>query len=197
MTTEKRNYELRFDSAPKEGSRTVEGYALLFDSESKDLGGFKEIIAPGSLDGVLSRSDVLCLLDHDRHRGVLARANKGSGSLTLTVDEKGLKYRFDAPNTMLGDELLEGIKRGDISSSSFCFTVEDDEWLRMENGSYKRIIRKFDHLYDVSPVYQEAYEGTSVSLSERSQRKFEELKKEGNEDLNPYYDNLKKSLEIS
>ena len=69
------------------------------------------------------------------------------------MDDTGLKYRFDAPNTALGDELLEGIMRGDISTSSFAFTIESDNWTKKEDGSYLRTITKFKELYDVSPVY--------------------------------------------
>ena len=68
------------------------------------------------------------------------------------------------PNTPLGDELIESLKRGDISESSFAFTVEDDNWERKEDGSYVRTILKFERLYDVSPVYYPAYEDTSVAL---------------------------------
>lgn len=109
-------------------SRKVEGYAVVFQSESNDLGGFKEVIDSRALDGIIEKSDVLCLLNHNEDKGVLARSNKGTGSLTLEVDEKGLKYSFEAPNTALGDEVLEGIRRGDISASSFAFTVESDQW---------------------------------------------------------------------
>lgn len=47
---------------------------------------------------------------------------------------------FEAPNTALGDELLEGLKRGDITSSSFAFTVGKDNWEKREDGSYLRTI---------------------------------------------------------
>jgi HK97 family phage prohead protease len=106
----------------------VEGYALVFNSESNDLGGFKEIIDSRALEGVIDNSDVLCLLNHNEDKGVLARCNKGNGSLRLTVDERGLKYTFEGPKTALGDELLEGLRRGDITTSSFAFTVSSDSW---------------------------------------------------------------------
>lgn len=56
-------------------SRNVSGYAIVFNSESKDLGGFNEVILPSALEGVLERSDVLCLLNHNEDKGVLARCN--------------------------------------------------------------------------------------------------------------------------
>jgi phage head maturation protease len=58
-----------------EDNRAVSGYALIFNSESRDLGGFTETIEPSALEGVLERSDVLCLLNHNEDKGVLARWN--------------------------------------------------------------------------------------------------------------------------
>lgn len=158
---ERRSFDIEFREAD---SRKVEGYASVFNSRSKDLGGFTEIIAPSAFEGVIERSDVLALLNHDQDRGVLARSRKGSGSLSLKVDERGLLYSFEAPNTALGNELIEGLKRGDISTSSFAFTVSGEQWTKNEDGSYTRTITQIDKLFDVSPVYNEAYEDTSVAL---------------------------------
>lgn len=176
------NYEVR--NTPE--SRIVEGYALVFNKESRDLGGFTEIIDPSSLDGVIDRSDILCLLNHNEEKGLLARSKFGKGSLSLSVDETGLKYRFEAPNTALGNELLEGLKRGDITTSSFAFTIENDKWEKRDNGTYLRRITKFKELFDVSPVYKEAYPDTSVAC-----RKMKEL---DNEDLKEYYKTLREGL---
>src|SRR5512140_680831 len=85
-------------------SRTIEGYAIVFNKRSKDLGGFTEVILPEAVNGVLERSDVLALLNHDESRGVLARSTNGEGTLELTTDNFGVKYRFEAPDTVLGDE---------------------------------------------------------------------------------------------
>ena len=75
-------------------SRTVEGYALVFGKQSRDLGGFTEVIEPTALEGILEKSDILCLLNHNEDRGILARSKYGTGSLELTIDDTGLKYRF-------------------------------------------------------------------------------------------------------
>ena len=186
MNLERRSFDIEFREAE---SRKVEGYASVFNSRSKDLGGFTEVIDPAAFNGVIERSDVLALLNHDQDRGVLARSRKGVGSLTLTVDERGLHYSFDAPNTALGNELVEGLKRGDISTSSFAFTVAGEKWTKEEDGSYLRTITQIDKLYDVSPVYNEAYEDTSVALrsleaaraEEQEEVEDEEPKDENNE----------------
>lgn len=172
-------------------SRTVSGYAIVFNSDSNDLGGFIERIDPNSLDGVVEKSDVLCLLNHNEDRGVLARSNKGEGSLTLEIDEIGLKYTFEAPNTALGDELLEGIRRGDISTSSFAFTVGKDSWSKMENGTYLRTINSINELFDVSPVYRAAYDATSVKADNRG---LDAIKQQEKEELANYYKELRNKL---
>ncbi len=141
--------------------RRVEGYALLFNTPSDGL-NFEEIILPGALDGVIERSNVFALLNHDASRGILARSKYGKGKLTLEIDSRGLRYSFEAPNTHLGDELLEYLKRGDISESSFAFTVKEDIWEKVGTKT-RRTIKKFDELFDVSPVYDAAYSKTTVS----------------------------------
>ena len=154
------NIELREEAE----SRHIEGYGSVFNERSVDLGGFQEIIAPGAFDGVIERSDVKCYLDHNPEKGILARSRNGKGSLSLELDERGLKYSFDAPHTNLGDEVVEGLKRGDYSQSSFAFTVESETWSKEEDGTYLRTINKIGGLYDVSIVANPAYEGTSVAL---------------------------------
>ena len=155
MRNEKEIRGISYRATVDEESRHVEGYALLFNTDSRPMwgGDLIERIAPTALDGVLERSDVLCLMNHDESRGVLARWREGDGSLSLTVDEKGLRYAFEAPKTALGDELIEALKRGDIAESSFAFTVEKDNWERNEDGTYMRTIVQIRQLYDVSPVY--------------------------------------------
>ena len=146
-------------------SRNITGYAVVFESISEDL-GFRERIMKGAItDETIKKSDVFCLLNHDSTK-VLARSKYGEGSLKLELDERGLKYSFTAPNTDLGEELLEHLQRGEIDSSSFAFTVSLDEgsekWYTVEGVQY-RDIYKIDELYDVSPVYQPAYQETTVS----------------------------------
>lgn len=187
---EQRNYNTEV-RAMSDDSRKVEGYALLFNVESNDLGGFTEIIDSQALDGVLEQSDVFALLNHDRNRGILARCKGLTGTLTLTVDSKGLKYEFDAPNTALGDELLEMLRRGDISESSFAFTIADggDEWTKGVGDTYLRRIKKMHRIYDVSPVYTPAYSGTKVDC-----KRFHEIQTIDNEELKEYYAQIRSKM---
>lgn len=173
-----RNYSTSLKS---DDGRFVEGYGSVFNSRSHDLGGFHEIISPGAFDGVIEKSNVKCYLDHDSSRGILARCKNGQGSLKLEIDERGLKYSFEAPHTVLGDEVVEGLKRGDYDESSFAFTVESESWTKEEDGTYLRTINKIKRLYDVSIVADGAYGDTTVAL--RSLDEFKEKEKEKPEEI--------------
>ena len=97
--------------------------------------------------------------------------------MKLIVDDRGLKYEFDAAETQLGNDLLEYLKRGEINTSSFAFALdyndpEAETWER-KNGANYRTIHKIAYLHDVSPVWNAAYSETSVS--QRSLEKCKEL----------------------
>ena len=187
---ERRMFEENISVQPD--SRLVEGYAVVFNSESRDLGGFTEVIEPTALEGVVPKSDVLCLLNHNEDKGVLARCKFGVGSLTLEVDDIGLRYSFEAPNTNLGDELLEGLKRGDINASSFAFKVGEDRWTKRNDGSYLRTISIINELFDVSPVYRAAYDATTVSVDTRG---LDEAKAKDKKEMEDYFKQLREGLE--
>ena len=178
--------EIRKAEIQSASGRTVSGYAVRFETESVNM-GFVEVIKRGAItDETIKTSDVFALLNHNENT-VLARSNHGVGSLTLIVDNDGVYYEFEAPNTANGDELLEHIKRGEISQSSFAFTVSNEDgaetWTKRSDGVIVRQINKIARLYDISPVYQPAYESTTCS--KRALEKLSELNKdmEDNKDL--------------
>lgn len=167
-------------------SRHITGYAVVFNSQSEDM-GFYETIKPEAItEDTIKRSDIVCLYNHNEDRGILARSRYGKGSLKLLVDERGLKYEFDAPKTALGDELLEMLRRGDINQSSFAFTIAEggDKWEKRD-GKYYRTITNIDRLFDVSPVITPAYGETSVA-----NRSLEDFKQKMD-----YIENLEKEIE--
>jgi HK97 family phage prohead protease len=157
--------------------RAVEGYGVVFNSWSRDLGGFREMIKPEAINGVIERSDVFALMNHSFEKGVLARSTQGKGSMKLAPDGKGVKYSFMAPKYDLGNELLEGVERGDIRASSFSFTVVPggDKFEKGEDGIWERTITQFDQLYDMSPVYSPAY--TETTVAKRSIQELEAVEK--------------------
>jgi uncharacterized protein len=150
------NVELRTSEVRAAGDDTlvIEGYAANFE-QTTDLGYFRETIARGAFDGVLE-DDVRLLLNHDG--APMARTT--NGTLELTVDESGLRYRAALADTQDGRDLYKLIKRGDISQSSFAFTIEEQSW---NEDRTERSISKVGRLMDVSPVTYPAYPTTTVS----------------------------------
>ncbi len=191
----KQNLEIRNNGSMEireleNNSRHVEGYAVVFDSQSEDLGFFETIERGAITQELVDNSDVFALMNHDDNK-VLARSKNGKGSLKLTVDDIGLKYEFDAADTQIGNDLLEYLRRGEIVSSSFCFALDYNDpgaetWTR-KNGANYRTIHKIAFLHDVSPVWNPAYSATSVAqrsldkikeLEETEKRELDEQKKQ-------------------
>lgn len=159
------NKEIRSYNNITHENRTVQGYAVMFDVESEDM-GFVEIIHKGAItEETIKASDVFARFNHSDDK-ILARCKNGRGTLQLTIDDKGVYYRFESPNTIVGDELLEHIKREEITSSSFAFTVSKEQgsekWSK-RNGKLYRDIYKIDRLFDIAPVFQPAYSQTTCS----------------------------------
>lgn len=144
-------------------SRIVEGFAVRFNEPSQNIGFYETIDRGAITEDTIKESDIYARLNH-REDTVLARSRYGEGTLSLSLTDEGLFYRFEAPHTTAGDELLEHIKRGEISTSSFAFSVSDDSkserWFK-EDGQLKRTVLKIDRLYDVSPTFEGAYLTTS------------------------------------
>jgi len=164
-TFDVQDLELRMDG----DKPTVVGYGAVFNSMSNDLGGFREFIAPNAFEGRLE-DDVRFLINHDANL-ILARTT--NGTLRLSVDEKGLRYEADLPNTSTARDLMELLKNGTISQSSFAFTVEEDSW-EVKDGMNIRTIDKVSQLYDVSSVTYPAYNDASSSVALRSMKEWQE-----------------------
>jgi HK97 family phage prohead protease len=141
----------------------IEGYAVLWDDMSSDLGGFREQFKRGAFARALAEGqDVLCVLSHDEDQ-LLGRTR--SKTCTVMEDDKGLRYRCMVGDTMRGRDAYAMVKRGDISQSSFQFSVDEDDWDEMGDGSFLRTVRSVRFLHDVSPVINPAYPNTSVNAA--------------------------------
>lgn len=162
---EQRNAPVTMDvRAAQDGKHWIlTGHAAVFNSESGDLGGFREVIQRGAFRKVLKRSDlsVAALFNHDQN---LVLAHTGNGTLTLREDPKGLVYTATVPiGLSYGDDLRMLLDNGTITKSSFAFRVKSDgqTWSEAADGTLLRTITEFDDLADVSPVLTPAYEATS------------------------------------
>jgi len=147
-----------------------EGYGAKF-GEVADLGWFTEEIDPAAFTDVMN-DDVRGLFNHEEDL-VLGRSK--SGTMTWSVDNVGAKYsiRYN-PNDPDHVRVMEKVKRGDVSQSSFSFSVKDDTW-ETRNGKDHRKVMKLQRLYDFAPVTYPAYENTTVA-----KRSFEKIEKPDN-----------------
>ena len=146
-----------------EEERIIEGYAIIFNELSEDLGGFREMIMPEAVtQELIDKSDIYYLYNHNNDSTPLARSNHGVGSLELTIDSKGLKYRFNCINS----EFYQLVQRGDLDKSSFAFSLPKDGsgeiWEKSSEYNYIRKIVKIEQLYDCSAVLVPAYSQTEL-----------------------------------
>lgn len=198
-----KNLEIRSfggDAAPKIEGRTIEGYAIVFNKRSEvmidwsaeeGLRRFVEVVSPTAISGnLLQQSDIKALVEHNRER-LLARYNRGKGTLELTIDEHGLRYKFEAPKTNDGDYAVEMVSRGDISGSSFAFRVknEDTDWVK-DGKLWVRTINKFSSIHDVTITTDPAYTQTEVNV--RSIEEMEEPEERHEEKPKPYKAKIQK-----
>lgn len=171
------------ESAPGEApSRKICGYAIMFNVESVVLyqeGKYeeREVIEPCAISKeFLDGCDIKMTMYHNRQI-VLARSNKGKGTLTYGIDQKGVYFEFDAPRTQHGDEAIELVKRGDLCGCSFIFTTyyDDKNWVsqteKVVNGVTQVTyhVRKMLGIYDFTIAADPAYPDTSIEARERQQ----------------------------
>ncbi|HEF5706442.1 TPA: HK97 family phage prohead protease [Bacillus cereus] len=150
-----------------EGKRTISG-SIKYNNESAEMRDwwgdtFVEEIAEGAFDESLKVRDVVGLWSHDTSQVL---GNTKSKTLRIENDKKELRFELDIPNTTVGNDAWELIKRGDVDGVSFGMKVTKDKWSseERENGKlYKRSILNAE-LYEISPVAFPAYPTNEVSV---------------------------------
>ena len=154
-------------------SRTITGTAIVFNAESEVLDDwgerFREVILPEACTmEFLNSQDIKMNMLHERELTV-ARANKGTGTLKLSVDDRGVNFEFEAPKCDIGDRCLEMVRRGDYSGCSFEFYPEDYDVER--NGEDVKIThRKFEFISALTIGMDPAYRQTSVNAREMGKK---------------------------
>ena len=195
------------------------GYAIVFGTASLPLYSdadetIREVIAPEAVtQQLLDTSDIVMTMFHNDSM-ILARSAAGKGTLSYSIDEHGVKFDFEPPQTEDGKKAVELVKRGDIAGCSFAFSTDYSDRESVEcsitSEGGKRIttytVRKIKGLYDFTLTPHPAYPATSVEAreaaqlgkslkqqqakqtapvqSEETRRKIDELKKEAQRLLN-------------
>lgn len=159
-----------------EGGKMIVGYAAVFYRES-DPGTEYELwddmverIMPGAFDRALrEKDDARGLFNHDWN-WVLGRV--GAGTVRLSVDEIGLRYEIDVPDTQAGRDVLVLVERGDIPGSSFAFLSERTIWAEEGELSIREVYAC--RVFDVGPVLYPAYEATTTGVRSENAKRIRE-----------------------
>ena len=163
------NLEVR--SNDEDNEMILEGYAATFDNPTclyeYDGVKFNEVIDRGAFDEMDSKD---CCLKYNHSDNVPILARTRGGSLELTVDNIGLRFKAKLFNTQTSRDVYELVKQGGLDKCSFAFTIKEDSY---DRESRTRHIRKINRLFDVAIVDIPAYDSTSVSA-----RSFFELERE-------------------
>ena len=147
------------ENMPKE----IGGIAAVINSVT-DLGYFEEVIEKGAFDNALNKEyDIRCLFNHEAEL-ILGRTKANTCNVFVNGDGN-LEYTwvpdYENPTHM---SVVRSIMRGDITQSSFAFTIKEQKW--SESTKYgtmgKRTITMIEDLYDVSPVTYPAYADTEA-----------------------------------
>ena len=175
---EKRTYNVELRAEEGKDNVTVTGHGAVFNQEA-NIGWFYERVEPGAFDEALKNSDIRALINHDPN---LLLARTGSKTLEVGTDSNGLTYRFDAPDTSYGKDLVISMKRGDINQSSYAFTLkrkdedgeDGDKWEEKDGKVIRTILPNgVKRLYDVSVVTYPAFEGAGAQLNSEARSSYE------------------------
>jgi hypothetical protein len=192
MIKEVRLADVKFEEA--EGKMTLEGYAIIFNQETligNEEHGFMESIDHRALQNAQMR-DVPMKYNHMDSFLIIARTK--NKSLTLSVDNIGLKVQAELVDTQSNQDIYKMVRSGLLDKMSFAFTVEEQSWNK-EGKIPKRTITKIGRLYDVSVVDTPAYDSTSIYA--RSLESMDvELKAMELEEQKKHVDVMKKKIRI-
>ncbi len=160
----------------EDGKRHIVGYASVFyregdrGTEYEIIPGLRERIMPGAFDRAIAEGqDVRGLVNHKKEM-LLGRTS--AGTVTVSVDSRGLKYSIDPPDTQLGRDTMVSLQRGDLSRSSFGFWIEKDGYTFREEKDFDVVEVRDVNLYDVGPVTDAAYAGTTSGVREYRSQEF-------------------------
>lgn len=157
--------ERRAADVAAEGT-TIHGLAIPFGVLSADLGGFRERFEPSAVDRTFDEQvDVRALVDHEPAK-IIGRLK--AGTLTLRKADDGLHVTIHPPNTTVGRDILESVRRGDVSGMSIAFRVmQGGERFETDRGEPVRVITDA-RIVEASIVTFPAYEATDASVARRA-----------------------------
>lgn len=149
--------ERRAAASLSQNGRTLFGYAARFGDQTS-IAGWTEVIQSGAFQRTLaapSAKSIRAVYEHD-DKALLGRV--GAGTLRLSEDDKGLAFELDLPDTSLGRDLAELVKRGDVAGCSFGFIPVGERW----DGEVRSLLDV--DLHEITITANPAYPTTSLRL---------------------------------
>lgn len=146
----------------------ISGTAIVFNQRSQWM-GFYEEIKPDAVRDV-KFDDTLLLYNHE-YGNILARVQ--ARNLDITVDDNGVYFRAELPNTTLANDVYNDIQARNVQGCSFGFNIAKDHWTVTENDEPLHIIDQIDSITELSVTPIPAYSQTSAMVS----RSLEDFKK--------------------
>lgn len=186
--------ETREDSRP-----VIQGYAALFDVETVIYGMFRESIAPGAFRRSIQTGErVVSLFNHDSN---YVLGSTSSGTMKVREDEKGLWIEVEPPDTQVGRDVTEYIRRGDVQGQSFMFSIDKQEWTFAQDEREMDLRRITEvTLFEAGPVLFPAYPDTSVGLRSNAEEAYKlaraEWERRGQKDEPVIIEALAPSFEV-
>jgi len=155
----------------------IRGYAIVFNDRTKIYdpyyGEYVEEILPTALEGT-DLNEVYLFFNHNSEN-VLGKAGI---NLKLEIDEKGLFFEVNLPNTQLARDVYNLVEAKIIDGMSFGFCSSD----YVDPVSNTRVIEHIDVLGEISIVTFPAYKDTAVIVkTEREKTSKENEKKQQRE----------------
>lgn len=155
------------DADSPDSPGTLVGYGIVFNRDSDNLGGFVERISPRAVAKTVGdqRANLRSLFNHNEDHLL---GTVGDGSLRLSVDEVGVRYEVDLPDTTAGRDVAVLARSGRLRGSSFQFITRSDDWEPRDDGTALRTVTELE-LHELGPVTNPAYPDTAtVGLAVRS-----------------------------
>lgn len=199
--------KIREASEGESSNRTIEGYAILFDTPSVALYDdgeeeVREIIDKGAVNQeLLDSSDILFTMYHNRQK-VLGRSKQGKGTLSYKIDDKGVFFSLPLPETTDGDDALALIRDGIVDGCSFAFSTRYYDRAFVERTTEKKDgkyvvtcrVKVITGIYDMTVTPNPAYDKTSVEAREFAKGLLHEEPEK--KDLRDYYREMRSAAKL-
>jgi len=147
----------------------IRGYGVVFNSDSvpmyvwDDQRGVVKVVERITRSSMASAdmSELVATFNHNFDY-ILGRTS--NETMEVRTDDKGVYYAVKPSNTTYAKDLLENLRAGNVTGSSFYFSMDSNEgydFKEREDGMLEATPRKITKIYEMGPVTSPAYPATT------------------------------------